>query len=158
MSRTPGLEPAGWWIVTNLARLAAYVAAACIATGIVAVVVPTFGSPPLENAAVATILLFSYGAIFCLPGTFIWLFVVGSLPISGTTRRRRTIALVTTPLIGGFLFAGLLTSGGTEPVWTVSFALIYGLLLPAGSAFVIRLRGEARPASTSTPGEQIGVR
>ena len=74
------------------------------------------------------------GGFLGIPGAIGWLLIVASLPPEWSTLRRRAVAVALSPLIQVTLLVFLFSRGY---VWA---AAMVGLLLPAGSAFVIRLR------------------
>ena len=74
------------------------------------------------------------GGFLGIPGAIGWLLIVASLPPEWSTLRRRAVALALSPLIQVTLLVFFFSSGY---LWA---AAMVGLLLPAGSAFVIRLR------------------
>ena len=85
-----------------------------------------------------------YGGYVGTPGTLVWLMVVAMLPPEWSTLRRRAVALVVTPIIEVIWLAWLLS-------WEYFIAAaVFGLILPAGAAFVVLLR-ERRPSSPFPP-------
>jgi hypothetical protein len=90
------------------------------------------------------VLYFLYGGYFGVPGTLVWLLVVAQLPPEWSPIRRRVVALAISPVIQVIWL-----------VWLYSWgyflaAAVFGLILPAGSAFVVRVRGR-RPSSLFPP-------
>jgi len=153
-------EPAGRWWFGNLLRLIAYLALASGAAGLVAALVPAtrVGSEAVVRFNGTASLLFVYGCILCLPGTVVWMFVLSRLPTTWTSRKRRTIALLTTPLIGGLVVGATLPLDTDPSSGRFILAFVFGVLLPAGSAFVVRLREGSPVPRVASAGPADGVR
>jgi hypothetical protein len=130
-------EPILGWLARNVFRLVVYLLAASLATALYSVVADETGSFVLPGL---TVYYAFVGGFLGIPGAFGWLLIVASLPPEWSTLRRRAVALALSPLIQVFLLGILLSHGY---LWA---AAVFGLLLPAGSAFVVRLR-ERRPSS-----------
>lgn len=94
-----------------------------------------------------TVIIFLYGGSFGIPGTIVWLVTVANLPPEWSTFRRRAFALAISPVVQVLWLVQLLAWGYHLA------ALVFGLLLPAGSAFVVRLRG--RMPSSPWPPEDV---
>ncbi len=123
-------------------RLTVYLAVASF-TAAVFSLLTTDGSDPLGIPGLA-VLYFLYGGYFGVPGTLVWLLVVAQLPPEWSPIRRRVVALAISPVIQVIWL-----------VWLYSWgyflaAAVFGLILPAGSAFVVRVRGR-RPSSLFPP-------
>lgn len=122
----------------NAGRLTIYLAVTSICLGVLERVVPT------DAARLGALAFFFAGGAGGIPGTAVWLVVVSLLPPEWSVGRRRGIALATSPLIQVFWLTVFVS-------WDAcSLAAIFGLLLPAGSAFVVRLR-ERRVSSPFPP-------
>ncbi|MGH2681471.1 MAG: hypothetical protein ACRDG8_13520 [Actinomycetota bacterium] len=137
-------EPLLRWFARNVLRLTVYLAVASFATALFSLL-RTEGSDPLGIPGLAGI-YFLYGGYFGVPGTLVWLLVVVLLPPEWSPLRRRAVALAMSPIIQVIWL-----------VWLYSWgyflaAAVFGLILPAGSAFVVRLR-ERRPSSPFPPEE-----
>ena len=127
---------------TNVLRLTIYLAAASVGTA--AVLTSGFSPYTWEEVVATAGFTFLAGALFGIPGTILWLVLVSTMPPEWPARQRRGFAALASPLIQVILLM-LFLSGHAY-----SLALIFGLLLPAGSAFVVRLR-ERRPRRRSPP-------
>jgi hypothetical protein len=134
-------EPLLRWMGINVFRLVIYVALASFAVAVSSVIADDAGPTTLLGL---TVISFLYGGVFGIPGTIVWLLVVAIVPPEWSTLRRRAVALAISPVIQVIWLASLL-SWGYELA-----ALVVGLLLPAGSAFVVRLR-ERLPSSPGPP-------
>lgn len=130
-------EPFLRWLGINVFRLVIYLALASFAASSSSVLADDAGPATLLGL---TVIYFLYGAVFGIPGTIVWLLVVAILPPEWPTLRRRAVALAISPVIQLVWLASLLSWGYDLA------ALVFGLLLPAGSAFVVRLR-ERLPSS-----------
>ena len=125
------------WALVNVARLGAYLLVASVATSLV------LGSGGMRIADRSvneifdwSVIYFFYGGLACLPGTALWLIIVARLsPELPRNKRRLISAAIAPPLIGLLFLLAFVAARG----WLL--ALIYGILLPAGSALVIRPRG-----------------
>ncbi|HYY08981.1 MAG TPA: hypothetical protein VFA25_10305 [Actinomycetota bacterium] len=130
------------WALVNIGRLTAYLLAASVASSLV------LGSSGMREADRSvneifdwSVIYFFSGGLICLPGTALWLIIVARLSPELSTKKRRLIsAIIAPPLIGLVFLLVFVSARG----WL--FALAYGLMLPAGSALVIRLRGFWRPS------------
>ena len=136
-------EPLLRWFARNVLRLTVYLAVASFAAAVFSLL--TDGSDPLGIPGLAVI-YFLYGGYFGVPGTLVWLIVVALLPPEWSSLRRRAVALAVSPVIQVIWLVWLYSWG-----YFVA-AAVFGLILPAGSAFVVRLRGR-RPSSPSPPEE-----
>ena len=127
------------WVLINIASLSAYLLFASVATAILSAgTMPDFG----VRVVVDQSLLFFFGAgLTCVPGTALWLIIVARLSPELSAKKRRIIAAAIAPPLIGLLF--LLAFIEARAYLLV---LIYGVVLPAGSALVIRLRGFWRPS------------
>jgi hypothetical protein len=135
-------EPLLRWLGSNVLRLIFYLGAASFAAAVFSVLTSE-GPDPLLGLAIIYLM---YGGYLGIPGTLVWLLVVAMLPPEWSKLRRRTVALAMSPIIQVILLAWLLS-------WRYFVAAaIFGLLLPAGSAFVVRLRGRM-PSSRWPPGD-----
>ena len=130
-----------WWF-RNLGRLSVYLLCASAAASVVLSI--GYGLA-IEGAAVGTLDLFIWGALFCLPGWSVWLIGIGSMPPEWSDLRRRAIAVPTGAMLA-VLWQILLLGLGA---W--SKLAIWGVLLPMGSGFVVALR-ERVPAQAATTG------
>lgn len=134
-------EPLLRWLGINVLRLVIYLGAASFAASVF-YVLTSEGPDPLLGLAV---IYFLYGGYLGIPGTLVWLLVVAMLPPEWSKLRRRTVAVAMSPIIQVILLAWLLS-------WRYFVvAAIFGLLLPAGSAIVVRFR-DRRPSSPWPPG------
>jgi MFS family permease len=124
-------EPLRRWMDSNVFRLVIYLALASFAAAVSSVIADDAGPTTLLGL---TVIYFLYGGVFGIPGTIVWLLVVAIVPPEWSTLRRRAVALAISPAIQVIWLVSLL-SWGYELA-----ALVFGLLLPAGSAFVVRLR------------------
>src|SRR5918996_1140090 len=131
-------EPLQPWVWANIGRLAVYLLVASLGAGIYG----AFTDSPsgigiirfLGLTAVNTGFFFVVGGLGCLPGLAVWLVVLAHLPLTWPSLMRRIVSVATAPLVGA--------------IWLVTFiasewyplALIFGLLLPLGAGFVVRLR------------------
>jgi len=150
-SRNPSLdavpkEPFLRWVASNIVRLTVYLALASFSIAVYAVLKEDGGPATLLGLSV---LYFLYGAVFGIPGTIGWLLAVAFFPPEWSMRRRRAMAVAMSPLIQLIWLVELVTWG-----YGIAAAVV-GLLLPAGSAFVVRFR-ERKPSSPWPPdgGEQ----
>lgn len=137
-------EPLLRWFGINVLRLTLYLAVGSFA-GSVFSLLTTEGSDPLGIPGLAVIYAL-YGGYFGVPGTLVWLLVVALLPPEWSPLRRRAVALAMSPIIQVIWL-----------VWLYSWgyflaAAVFGLILPAGSALVVRLR-ERKPSSLLPPEE-----
>jgi hypothetical protein len=137
-------EPLLRWLATNVARLAIYLALASSGMAVYSLLAED-GGP--ETVVGLTVIYFLYGGYFGIPGTIVWLVAVANLPPEWSTFRRRACALAISPIIQVLWLVWLLSWGYHLA------ALVIGLLLPAGSAFVVRLR--ERLPSTPWPPEDV---
>jgi hypothetical protein len=134
-------EPLFGWLARNVFRLAIYLLAASLAAALYSVAADETGSLVVPGLSV----YFAFvGGFVGIPGAIGWLLIVASLPPEWSTLRRRTVALALSPLIQVILLVFLFSSGYP---WA---AAVFGLLLPAGSSFVVRLR-ERRMFSPGPP-------
>jgi hypothetical protein len=128
-------EPFLRWAGINVLRLTIYLAAASVGTA--AVLVSGFESDRWEEVVATAGYTFLAGGLLGIPGTIVWLLLVSRLPPEWSARVRRLFAFIASPSIQVVLL-GLLLS---EKAY--AWAVIFGILLPAGSAFVVRLRGRS---------------
>lgn len=124
-------EPLLRWFALNVLRLTVYLALASSSIAVYAVLKEDGGPASLLGLAV---LYFLYGASFGIPGTIVWLLCVALFPPEWSTRRRRAMAAAISPLIQVIWLVELVSSGYETA------AAVVGLLLPVGSAFVVRFR------------------
>ena len=131
------IEPFLPWLGRNAIRLAVYLLIASVATALMLTLDPS------DGVALSTV-VFVGGGLYSLPGATIWILILSFLSPRASVRSRRTIAIVTAPLLIGIIWIFLF--------WDLSpvLALIYGVLFPAGSGFVVRLRGWSRAALIDT--------
>ncbi len=140
------LEPFLRWVGSNVLRLSVYLAAASVGTA--AVLTSDFFLPYTWEEVVATAgYTFLAGGILGIPGTVLWLVLVSQLPPEWSARDRRMVAALASPMIQ-IVFLGVFLSGGARVL-----ALIFGILLPAGSSLVVRLR--ERRMSSPWPSEDV---
>jgi hypothetical protein len=133
-------EPLLRWFAINVARLTIYLAVASFAVALVSVI----GADGPESLLGLTVVYFLYGGYFGIPGTIVWLLSVSFFPPEWSMFRRRTTAMAVSPVIQVIWLVWLLS-------WGYGLAAaVFGLLLPAGSAFVVRFR-ERRPSSPWPP-------
>jgi hypothetical protein len=85
-----------------------------------------------------TLALFAGGGLYCLPGTAIWLVILSRLSTDVPIRCRKVIAILTAPLLVGLVWIVVLWS--LIPV----LAAWFGVILPAGAGFIVRLRERSR--------------
>jgi hypothetical protein len=138
------LEPFLRWVGTNVLRLTIYLAVASVGT---ALVLTSDVLPYTWEEVVATAgFTFLAGGLLGIPGTILWLVLVSQLPPEWSARDRRVVAALASPSIQ-VVFLGLFLSSGAHVL-----ALIFGILLPAGSSLVVRLR-ERRMSSSWPPGD-----
>ena len=129
-------EPLLRWLGSNVLRLTIYLAVASFGVSFV-----TFKElEPREDLLVATIVFFFYGGLLGIPGTLVWLFFVAKLPPEWSTVRRRVVAMATSPFIQVISLLLFIEAHA------YTAAAIFGSLLPAGAALVVRLR-DRRPSS-----------
>ena len=135
-------EPLLRWLGVNVKRLTLYLALVCfvLASATLLTGDALFGDDLFEEAAV----LFFLAGLGGIPGTCVWLLLVATIPPGWSTIRRRAFMVAMSPLIQIFLLLAFISWGA------YSLAIVFGLLLPAGSAFVVRLR-ELRPSSQWPP-------
>lgn len=126
------------WFGVNFARLAGYfLVASFVSTTVFVLADPTLARERAGAVLVFTARTFLDGGLLALPGAVIWLWILSLLSPDLPARRRRLIAAVTAPpLIGVVWISEMLWSG--SPSWVL--ALIYGVLFPAGAAWVVRDR------------------
>jgi hypothetical protein len=136
-------EPFLRWFGGNVMRLAVYLGIVSVALGVLLVVGDGFIEAFDAGSGMAVVLFLS-GALYGIPGTTVWLLIVSRLPSEWSITKRRLVALAATPLIQIFWLVVFVLVG-----W-IPFALLFGLLLPAGSAFVVRLR-ERMPSLPFSP-------
>jgi hypothetical protein len=157
-------EPFSPWLAVNAARLVIYLLIASFGSSafLALLSVPLVGTAEAETVTVGSVFgfgLFSVlvGGLGSLPGAIIWLLIVSRLSTTSSVRRRRTIAALTAPPLIGIawivLFSVLAVDGDA---FGYVLASLYGVIFPAGSAWVIRLRGtredvEARIAAERHP-------
>jgi hypothetical protein len=98
----------------------------------------------LVNAAFALI----EGGAFCAPGAAVWLLAISRYPPSWSPQRRRMVAVATTPVIGAYWI--LLFGFGDADLRSWWFALLFGIVLPLGSGFVVRWRRDTGPKRRAT--------
>jgi hypothetical protein len=130
-------EPIRPWLLVNVARLAIYLTAAAFLTAVVFVVYEP-GDHALESMEAVfglTISFAALGALFGLPGTAVWLAILARLSPDASVLRRRLILVATGPPLIGIVW--IVYFSGLE---AFPLALTHGLLLPAGSGLVVRLR------------------
>lgn len=130
-------EPPFPWVLVNLFRLAAYLLAASLVSGIAAALTDEYAGGVVGRAqalAEYTGLYFFYGGLYCLPALVAWLVILARLPLAWSGLMRRLVAIATAPLVGVILLLMFI------PSELDATALIYGFLLPLGSGFVVRLR------------------
>jgi hypothetical protein len=130
-------EPVLPWLVANVFRLAVYLAIASVGSALVYAA----GADLKEQLFWATT-FFIFSGLAGIPGTILWLMIVANLPPELSTSTRRILAVVASPLIQIILLVAALRE------YAEAFALFFGVVLPAGSAFVVRLR-ERRPSPTA---------
>ncbi len=137
LAEREGKEPIRPWFGANFGRLTLYLLVVSFTS---AVLLGLLDSNSDNETALEAILpwtgiIFFYGGLFALPGTLVWLLVVSRLrPGSPITSRRSTAAWSAPPTIG-LVWIIFWWTYGEFPL-----LLIYGILLPAGSAWVIRFR------------------
>ena len=124
-------EPLLGWLARNVLRLAIYLLAASLAAALYSVAADETGSLAVPGL---TVYFAFVGGFLGIPGAIGWLLIVAALPPEWSTLRRRAVAVALSPLIQVTLLVFLFSRGY---VWA---AAMVGLLLPAGSAFVVRLR------------------
>lgn len=135
-------EPLLRWLAINVARLVVYLALASIAAALYSVLEAEGPDPLLGLAA----LYFLYGGYFGVPGSIVWLLVLAMLPPEWSALRRRVVAVAASPIIQIIWLLWLLSWG------YFAAAAAFCLMLPAGSAFVVRLR--ERRSSSPWPSEE----
>jgi hypothetical protein len=133
-------EPLLRWLAINVLRLALYLA---VASFVSAIGYGLLQSADLRSgeALFWTSLFFIVGGLLGIPGAVLWLSIVASLPTEWSSGRRRAFALATSPLIQFILLIASMADPNAA-----AFSLIFGILFPAGAAFVVRLR-ERMPSS-----------
>jgi hypothetical protein len=144
----PPREPFLRWLGTNVIRLAVYLGIVSVVLGSMTVLTDP-SSTGVGGAAGSAAVFFLVGGLSGIPGTTVWLLIVSMLPTEWSSERRRLVALATTPLIQIVLLLAFLEWGFTTGV------VVIGLLLPAGSAFIVHLR-ERMPSSPFPPEDQLG--
>ena len=134
-------EPLLRWLGVNVIRLTLYLALASLVVASTALFTgdALFGDDVFEEATV----LFLAGLVG-IPGTCVWLLLVAKIPPGWSTIRRRALAVAMSPIIQIFWLVAFISWGA------YGLAIVFGLLLPAGSASVVRLR-ELRPSSPWPP-------
>ena len=130
------------WLASNIVRLTLYLALASFGIAAYAVLADDAGPATLLGLSM---IYFLYGGYLGIPGTIVWLLSVAFFPPEWSTRRRRAMAVAMCPLFQLFWLVELVSWG----YWIA--AIVVGLLLPAGSAFVVRFR-ERRQSSPWPPG------
>jgi hypothetical protein len=138
-------EPIRHWIGANFARLVIYLSVVSFVSAVVFVIFDFTAEGEVTPGAVIvwTGIIFFYGGLFALPGALLWLLIVSRLSPESSTRRRRTIAMLAAPPLIGI--AWILIFGSLGDAAGIAMALIYGVLLPAGSGLVVTLRRARRP-------------
>jgi hypothetical protein len=131
-------EPLLAWLARNVLRLTVYLLVASFVLPLYSIVTDG-GADGLDYVGLGTLYTL-YGGVYGLPGTAAWLMILAYLPPEWSTFRRRALALALSPLIQVFWLAFFVSIGYRLA------ALVFGLLLPAGAAFVLRLR-ERRASS-----------
>jgi hypothetical protein len=140
VSQDVKMEPIRGWLLVNVARLAIYLACASFASAVTFAIDPS-GGVGATGILLLTPYLFGIAAFFGLPGTVVWLWIVAHLSPEWSVVKRRLIAMATGPLIG---IAWILFFGQDPDAYVP--ALIFGVVLPAGSGLVVKLR-QAQPAA-----------
>jgi hypothetical protein len=136
-------EPLLRWFGLNVLRLAIYLVIASLGTA-AALVLPNTAPDSFEEVAATAAYTFLAGGLLGIPGTILWLLFVAGMPPEWPVRHRRAFAVIASPSIQ-IVLLGLFLSQQAY-----ALAVIFGILLPAGSAFVVRLRGR-RPSSPWPP-------
>ena len=141
--------------MANVLLLTLYLAAACLALAVISVLSHggRFQGYPYSSRTkeilARTLFGITAGGACCVPGAVFWLFAVGRYPTTWSRRRRRVVALATTPIVGIFWILALCVLWVPTESWPDP--LIFGILLPLGSGFVVRFRGGAPPGVRSDP-------
>jgi hypothetical protein len=135
---TDGREPLRHWRMANLLRLTLYFLVACLVVGVF-YALASDGQPLRDrtgeivgNAVLVTI----YGGAGCALGAIVWLHAISIYPAMWSRRRRRVVALATTPIIGAYWTFFFVFGVGGIRSW--SSALFFGIVLPLGSGLVVR--------------------
>jgi hypothetical protein len=131
-------EPLGPWMFANVLRLLIYLMVVSFFSA--AFLVSDYGN--VGDAFGFGFYLIVVGGIGCLPGTVVWLLIVARLSPGLPRTRGRAAAAIIAPFTIGLAWVLLLSSSGDAP-W-LFFALWFGVLSPAGSSLVVRLRGYSR--------------
>ena len=131
-TRTPK-EPLVDWVLENLYRLFAYL---FVASLLIAALF-TFGSD--DSFATWFGAFFFVGGVYGIPGLVVWLVITANLPPEWSRLRRRVIAVATGPIIQILILRWLIQMGMR------SWAILFGVVLPAGAGLVIRLRQRGDP-------------
>jgi hypothetical protein len=139
------LEPFLRWVGANVLRLTTYLAVASVCTA--AVLTSDFRPSSREEVVATAGYTFLAGGVLGIPGTILWLVLVSQLPPEWSVRDRRVVAALASPLIQ-IVILGVFLSTGADVL-----ALIFGILLPAGSSLVVRLR--ERRMSSRWPPEDV---
>jgi drug/metabolite transporter superfamily protein YnfA len=140
-------EPLLVWLARNLLRLTLYLVLVSLLLALHPIV--TEGSTePLSYVGLAA-LYAAYGGVLGIPGTAAWLLMVAYVPPEWSTWRRRAVAVALSPLIEAYWLIFLASIG----YWLA--AAVFGIALPIGAAFVVRLR--ERKASSPWPPEGVTV-
>lgn len=140
-------EPLGVWLARNLFRLTLYLVVVSLVLALHPIV--TEGSTePLPYVGLAA-LYAAYGGVLGIPGTAAWLLIVAYIPPEWSTWRRRAIAVALSPLIEAYWLVFLASAG----YWLA--AAVFGVGLPVGAAFVVRLR--ERRASFPWPPDEVST-
>jgi hypothetical protein len=126
-------EPLVGWVLENLYRLFAYL---FVASLLIAALF-TFGNA--DSFATGVGAFFVVGGVYGIPGLILWLTITANLPPEWPRLRRRMIAVATGPIIQILILRWLILMG------TRSWAILFGIVLPAGAGLVIRLRQRGNP-------------
>ena len=131
------VETTASWVLANLARLTIYLAVASLisAAGLMGWDRSLAYGPTLAEFAAFSAIMFVVGGIGCLPGLAVWLIVLHRIR-DAPARSRRTVAVMTAPLVGVIWLVAFTSSG------SYLAGLLFGLFWPLGAGFVVRFRRE----------------
>jgi hypothetical protein len=136
-------EPLVPWFLVNGSRLLLYLCAASLASGVVWNIGLESTRLGADDVLSVTLMLIVVGGVGSLPGAVIWLLLVARLSPETPAPYRRRVAMLLAPLTIGLPWILLFSITG-EDLWGPALGLVFGILFPAGSGLVIRLREVSR--------------
>jgi hypothetical protein len=150
-------EPLTPWLAVNAARLAIYLVIASFASsaflGLVGLLTTSVVMTGEEFVGWGILSLW-VGGLGSLPGACVWLLIVSRLSATSSVRRRRMIAALAAPPLIGIAWIVLFLFVAEEDAIGILLVSLYGVILPAGSAWVIRLRETNEQVETRIAAER----